>query len=103
MGVPLGVPGVRGGHVQGDGTGGRAVGPDLAGAAGTVRQALADSTGPEPRAAVCALVPDLEDGARRASGRAPRNRSGTGHNRKKRNLTASGPPGRHRPALASEP
>ncbi|MFF7370720.1 hypothetical protein [Streptomyces tricolor] len=32
--------------------------------AGTVRQTLADSTGPEQRAALCALVPDLEDEAR---------------------------------------
>ncbi|MFI9804264.1 MarR family winged helix-turn-helix transcriptional regulator [Streptomyces sp. NPDC052301] len=30
--------------------------------AGTVRQALADSMGPEQRAALCALVPALEDG-----------------------------------------
>ncbi|QTE01511.1 MarR family winged helix-turn-helix transcriptional regulator [Streptomyces cyanogenus] len=32
--------------------------------AGTVRQALADSMGPEQRAAMCALVPDLDDEAR---------------------------------------
>ncbi|WP_223283759.1 hypothetical protein [Streptomyces sp. FBKL.4005] len=71
--------------------------------AGTVRQALADSMAPEQRAAMCALVPDLEDEARRARGPAPRNRSDTGHHRKKRNLTARAPPRLHRPALASEP
>lgn len=71
--------------------------------AGTVRQALAGSSDPERRPAVCALGPHLEDEARRASGRAPGNRSGTAHNRKKRNLTAFVPPGLHRPALASEP
>ncbi|BCM70095.1 hypothetical protein EASAB2608_05429 [Streptomyces sp. EAS-AB2608] len=59
--------------------------------AGTVRQALADSMGPEQRAAMCARGP------------APRNRSDTGHHRKKRNLTARAPPRLHRPALASEP
>ncbi|GGW20034.1 hypothetical protein GCM10018980_46460 [Streptomyces capoamus] len=32
-----------------------------------------------------------------------RSRSGAGHNRKKRNLTASAPPGPESPALASEP
>ncbi|MFF8725829.1 MarR family winged helix-turn-helix transcriptional regulator [Streptomyces sp. NPDC015171] len=31
--------------------------------AGTVRQALADSMGPDQRAAMCALVPDLDDAA----------------------------------------
>ncbi|MFJ4521390.1 hypothetical protein ACIP4Y_10645 [Streptomyces sp. NPDC088810] len=31
--------------------------------AGTVRQALAGSMGPEQRAAMCALVPDLDDEA----------------------------------------
>ncbi|WP_371129780.1 hypothetical protein [Streptomyces sp. 2231.1] len=37
--------------------------------AGTVRQALSDSVGPDQRAAMCALVPDLEQGADRPASR----------------------------------
>ncbi|WP_432170387.1 MarR family winged helix-turn-helix transcriptional regulator [Streptomyces sp. 1222.5] len=37
--------------------------------AGTVRQALSDSVGPDQRAAMCALVPDLEQGADRPANR----------------------------------